>query len=99
MKERKAKVSVTLSREILERVDQQAKRERGTRSSIMESWLAQAARRQAERDLEADTIAYYESLTAEERTEDDTLSRALTAAARRLDIDGTSPRRKTRRRG
>jgi len=99
VRERKLKVSVTLSREILERVDRQAKRRGGTRSSIVEAWLKQAARGQAERDLETDTIAYYESLTAEERAEDVALSRALTASARRLDIDGTSPRRRTRRRG
>ncbi len=99
MKERKLKVSVTLSREILERVDRQATRRGGTRSSIMEAWLKQAARRQAENDLETDTIAYYESLTAEERVEGEALSRALTASAQRLDIDGPSPRRRTRRRG
>ena len=98
MKDRKLKVSVTLSPEILERVDRQAKRLRGTRSSIMESWLKQAARRQSERDLETDTIAYYESLTAEERAEDEELSRALTSAARRLEIDGPSQRRRTRKR-
>ena len=85
---RKVKLSVTLSRDLVERIDREAGGA-GARSRVIEQWLRQAARMHAERDLERATIAYYESLTDEERAEDDAISSAMGRAGRRLDIDGT----------
>jgi hypothetical protein len=40
-----------------------------------------------EEQLRADTIAYYESLSASERAEDAAIARSASRAARRLRID------------
>jgi predicted nucleic acid-binding protein len=53
---------------------------------------------QASRELEAATIAYHESLTPEDRHEDDAMGSASSRAARRLRIDDPPPKRPRRRR-
>lgn len=84
----KAKVSITLPRDLLERIDREAARGAGsTRSSVIETWLRRAARTQAARALEADTIRYYESLTAEEIQEDERIGRASSRASKRRRYD------------
>jgi predicted transcriptional regulator len=45
---RKIKLSVSLSSEVVDRIDAQAKRSRSTRSAVMEEWL-QAGERLARR--------------------------------------------------
>jgi hypothetical protein len=67
----KVKVSITLSRDLLERVDRAAHARAGeTRSSVIERWLRQASGRQAHAILAAETVAYYGNLTEEERKDD-----------------------------
>lgn len=94
---RKRKISISLSSDLLDRVDRAAAREPGaTRSSVIEGWLRTAARGAAEASLAAEVIAYYETRTAGERSEDERLSRGLSAAARRVrydDSDAATPSR------
>lgn len=83
----KTKVSVSLSRELLEEIDEEAKQTSRSRSQIFEVWLRLAARHRAAAKLERDTLAYYASRTAEQETEEDALSRASLRAARKREID------------
>ena len=95
---RKIKISVSLAPEIVARVDKAAAAEPGaTRSGIVERWLRQADRAAVTRKVEADVIAYYDSMTAEHRREEKVLSEALGRAASELDIDGNGPRAKRAR--
>jgi metal-responsive CopG/Arc/MetJ family transcriptional regulator len=86
----KLKLSVTISRDLVERIDREA-RAGGGRSRVIERWLRQAARLHAERDLERTTVAYYQALTDEDRAEDEAIAQGSTRAARRLDVDGPAP--------
>jgi len=88
MTARKVKVSVTLSADLLEHIDQRVQCEPGaSRSSVMEAWLRRAVRRAAADELQAQTIAYYEGLSAAEIDDDRRWARGATAAARRLRVD------------
>lgn len=90
----KLKVSVTLPADLVAAVDDEARREgHGNRSDVMARWLRRASRSSAQGRLEQATVDYYESLTAEQRAEDDALARALSKKARRLVIDD-SPRKR-----
>jgi hypothetical protein len=90
----KLKVSLTLSADVVALVDRDARHHKGTRSGIVEQWLRRAASRNVEQEIEHATVAYYRSLRADERAEDAAMSRALSAAARRLSYDDTAmPRR------
>ena len=67
----KAKLSVTIEREVLEAVDREVQRSRdATRSAVIERWLRLGARASAEQQLHLETVAYYESLSRAERLED-----------------------------
>ena len=93
---RRLKISVTLPADLVAAVDSEASlRANGNRSVVMERWLRRASRLRAQQALEEATIDYYECLSAEERVDDEKLSRALSRAARRLDID-EPPARKRR---
>lgn len=82
---RKVKLSVSLSADLLERIDHAAARLPGsTRSSVIEAWLRSAARAAAEASLASEVIAYYEARTPAERAEDEGMARGLSAAARRV---------------
>jgi hypothetical protein len=97
---RKMKVSLTLSADLLALVDRDAARRRETRSGVVESWLRRAATGAAEKEIEQATEAYYLSLRGPAIEEDEKLSRALAAAARRVSYDEpakTAPRRRRRR--
>ena len=63
---RKAKVSVTLEKDLLAEIDRRVAGG-GTRSQIIEEWLRLAAREHARRALDAATIAYYGGRTGEQR--------------------------------
>lgn len=86
---RRARVTVTLPGDLLERVDRSAREQGVSRSGLMESWLRESARRHVEREIQRATIAYYEGLTDDERREDEDLARALSLSASRVDVDGT----------
>jgi len=68
----KAKLSVTIARDVLDAVDREAARSpNGTRSGVIERWLRLGARLSAERELHLETVAYYEALGRSERLEDE----------------------------
>lgn len=79
----RVKISVSLPRELVARIDRAARAEARSRSRVLERWLSAAAGERAARELEAATIAYYQSLTPEERGEDEAIAAASSHAARR----------------
>ena len=83
----RVKISVSLPGELVARIDRAARAEARPRSRVLEGWLRATARERAARDLEAATIAYYESLTSEERHEEEAIASASSLAARRLRVD------------
>ena len=87
MKSPKVKVSVTVSKDLLGEIDKVAKQSKSTRSAVIDRWLRISARERKRLEIEQATIAYYESLTDEERAEDEALTRALSKASRRVKID------------
>ena len=93
----KLKVSVTLSADILELIDRDARRHRDTRSGVIEVWLRRAANAAAERAIDDATAAYYLSLRGEARAEDDAMARGLSRAARRVAHDQAEGSRRRRR--
>lgn len=83
----KTKISVSLPRDLLEQIDDEAEQTSRSRSQIFEVWLRLAARRRAAEKLERDTLAYYTSRTAEQEAEDEALSRASLREAKKRKID------------
>ena len=94
---KKVKVSLTISADLLERVDSAARRERKTRSYLVEQWLNAGASRAAERAIELDMIRYYTTRTAEERADDEAIARGSSLRAREIDYDAPSRPRRSRR--
>jgi metal-responsive CopG/Arc/MetJ family transcriptional regulator len=92
------KISVSLPRDLVARIDRAARAEARSRSRVLEGWLRASARDRAARELEAATIAYYESLTPEDRQEEEAIAAASSAAARRLRVDDLAGSRSPRRR-
>ncbi|MFV1958857.1 MAG: hypothetical protein ACC662_05520 [Planctomycetota bacterium] len=85
---RKTRISITLSTDLLRRIDREAHRGAGgNRSAVIEAWLRRGARSRAEDALREETIAYYEGLSKEERAEDAAIARAAGRLARRLRHD------------
>lgn len=96
----RVKISVSLPRDLVARIDRAARAEARSRSRVLEGWLRASARERAAQELEAATIAYYESRTPEDRREEDAIGSAASMAARRLRIDdltGSGSRRRRRR--
>jgi len=95
----KLKVSLTLSADLIALVDRDARRGKGSRSGVIEEWLRRAATANVEQEIDDATAAYYRSLRGEERTEDESLSRSHSDAARRVAYDdGSAPRGRQARR-
>ncbi len=85
----RAKVSITLSEELLERIDREAsRRPGGSRSAVIEEWVRKGARLRGADLLREETIAYYDSLAPEDHAEDEAIARASGDAAGRLRYDG-----------
>jgi len=97
MRSARVKISVSLPRDLVARIDSAARAEARSRSRVLERWLRSASRESAARELEAATVAYYESLDADDRREDAEIGAASSHAARRLHID-EAPRPRARRR-
>jgi len=93
----KSKVSLTISADLLELVDRDARRRNDTRSGVVEHWLRRAANATVEREIEDATAAYYHSLRGIQRAEDEALARALSAAARHVVYDDAARPRRRRR--
>lgn len=90
----KLKVSLSLSPEVLALVDRAAKQRKHTRSAVVEQWLRRAVTTEIEQTIEQATAEYYQSLRVAERAADESLSKALSRAARRVSYDeGAAPRR------
>lgn len=91
----KLKVSLTLSADVVALVDRDARRRKDSRSGVVEQWLRRAAAANVEREIEEATAAYYRSLRDDEHAQDEALSKALSAAARRVSYDDSeTPRRR-----
>ena len=100
MRAPRVKISVSLPSDLVARIDRAARAEARSRSRVLEGWLRANARERAARELEAATIAYYESLTPEDRHEEEAIASAFSRAARHLSIDdypGSGSRRRGRR--
>ncbi len=80
---RKLKVSVSLSEDLVSAIDQQVDAT-NSRSSIIEHLLRQAGRMQTEDALAKATVAYYQSLDDDARSEDAALARASSLSARKV---------------
>jgi metal-responsive CopG/Arc/MetJ family transcriptional regulator len=87
MRAPRVKISVSLPRELVARIDQAARAEARSRSRVLEGWLRASARARAARELEAATVAYYEGLTPADWREEEAMASASSRAARRLRID------------
>ena len=99
MRSPRVKISVSLPRDLVAHIDRAARSEARSRSRVLEGWLRASARARAAQELEAATIAYYESLTPADRHEDEAMASASSRAARRLRLDdspGSASRRKRR---
>ena len=83
----RVKISVSLPGDLVARLDRIARAEARSRSRVLEGWLRATARERAALELEAATIAYYESLTPEDRQEEEAIAMASSTAAKRLRID------------
>jgi metal-responsive CopG/Arc/MetJ family transcriptional regulator len=94
----RVKISVSLPRDLVARIDRAARAEARSRSRVLEGWLRASARERAARELEAATIAYYESLTPEDRREEEAIGSASSTAARRLRIEDPARSGSRRRR-
>jgi predicted transcriptional regulator len=66
---RKVRVTITLSRDIVERVDRFAANASRSRSGVIDEWLRRAARGQAISDLDSAIAAYYETQSPVEEKE------------------------------
>lgn len=76
---RKVRVSVSLSKDLLKRVDREVARSgRSSRSSVVEAWLETGRLRADEERLRLETIAYYANLDDADREDDDAWSQFAT---------------------
>jgi metal-responsive CopG/Arc/MetJ family transcriptional regulator len=81
----KSKITVTLSPELVRRIDAFLDSvEAGSRSRLVEEALQLWLREQAQKDLERQTEEYYRSLSKAERQEDRQWSKITSRAAKRL---------------
>jgi metal-responsive CopG/Arc/MetJ family transcriptional regulator len=77
----KVRVTVTVSEDVLRKVDKAAAGTRGaSRSSIIDDWLRLGAQRRAQADLDLAIAAYYDNLSASEQREDAEWARFSTAS-------------------
>ena len=93
----KLKVSLTLSADLVALVDRDALRHNDTRSGVVEQWLLRAANASAEKEIEEATAAYYRSLRAGERADEEAMSKTLSLAARRVSYDEPGAERRRRK--
>jgi metal-responsive CopG/Arc/MetJ family transcriptional regulator len=96
----KAKVSLTIASDLLDRIDREAARLGTTRSALVEQYVRSAANRAAERSLDEMTAAYYASVTDDDAAETEAIARASSRAAKRItyDVPARGAMRRPRRR-
>jgi len=83
----KAKVSLTISADLIAMIDREAGRVGTTRSAMAERYLRSGASRAAERSIEELTAAYYASIRGPELDEQEAIARASSRAAKKLSYD------------
>ena len=98
MQDGRVKISISLPRDLVARIDRAARAEARPRSRVLEDWLRSTARESVARDLEAATIAYYESATVADRGENAAMATASARATRRLAGDKIAATGRRRRR-
>jgi Ribbon-helix-helix protein, copG family len=75
----KARVTITLSQELLSKVDRAALASDGaSRSSVIEEWLRRASEQEARAVLDRAIASYYDGLSQAEREENDSWGRFST---------------------
>jgi hypothetical protein len=92
----KLKVSLTLSADLLALIDRDVRQRKGTRSGVVEQWLRRAATASVAQEVEAATAAYYQSLRADQRADDEAIARALSNAAKHVSFDDAAGLRRRR---
>ena len=93
----KVKLSITLSKDLVGRIDRFAAGRGATRSAVVERWLLRAERLETARAIEQATIDYYENLDQQARGDDEALAQASSQAARRIRVDQEGATRSRRR--
>jgi hypothetical protein len=92
---RKVKVSLTLSEDVLARVDREAEDTNAGRSGVVERWLRRVVAGDVQRSIDDATAAYYASLDRAAVEEGAAIARASSSVSRRLRYD-EAPRRRPR---
>ena len=95
---RRQRVTVSLPRELVARIDAQSKVSRMSRSGLVESWLRAGERQGAVAKVAEEVAAYYSSLTPQEAEQDRNIAHATTRVVRELDYDDVPSRRPRGRR-
>lgn len=79
----KAKLTVTISGDVVNEIDEVAKKKGTPRSQIMEEMLRDSLRKSKKMAIEKEIEAYYLSLTEKEKNEDREWSRIAAESAKR----------------
>ena len=80
---RKAKLTVTISNDLVNEIDEIAKGKGEPRSQVMEEMLRDSLRESKKRAIEKDIEAYYLSLTEKEKEEDREWTQIAAESAKR----------------
>ncbi|MEW6067428.1 MAG: DUF6364 family protein [Nitrospirota bacterium] len=80
---RKAKLTVTISGDVVNKIDEIAKEKRTPRSQVMEDLLRDSLLRAKKRAIEKDIESYYLSLTEKEKKEDREWTKIASESAKR----------------
>ena len=80
---RKAKLTVTISGDVVNKIDEIAKEKGTPRSQVMEDMLRDSLLKSKKRTIEKDIEAYYLSLTEKEKKEDREWTKIAAESAKR----------------
>ena len=80
---RKAKLTVTISGDVVNKIDEIAKEKGTPRSQVMEDMLRDSLLKSKKRAIEKDIEAYYLSLTEKEKKEDGEWTKIAAESAKR----------------
>jgi len=80
---RKAKLTVTISGDVVNKIDEIAKEKGTPRSQVMEDMLRDSLLKSKKRAIEKDIEAYYLSLTEKEKKEDREWTKIAAESAKR----------------
>lgn len=80
---RKAKLTVTISGDVVNKIDEIAKEKGTPRSQVMEEMLRDGLLKSKKRAIEKDIEAYYLSLTEKEKKEDKEWNKIAVESAKR----------------